>query len=227
MKQEELEAKLKKLQDSDSLYKKKKQIITSNLSKYGKLVYVDPLTFRGLVGNKKNKIVDHDYVEKQLDKSDACFVYTNHVKAPHFDGQYIEFDREIAMQIKHVEWSFLDKLFTGNTEAPYNKKLGKLYIEEAEFKFNKDKEPARICNLLFGSAQYVKKVRQWDEILEKVLDRNRDRDHVNSIKMKVYRINERIDEELGYPEMIKFENKTLFVNPDYYYLFKTIPNETE
>lgn len=227
MKQEELEAKLKKLQDSDSLYKKKKQIITSNLSKYGKLVYVDPLTFRGLVRNKKNKIVDYDYVEAQLDKSNSRFIYTNHVKAPNFDGQYIEFDKDVAMQIKHVEWSFLDKLFAGITEAPYDKKLGRLKIEEAEFKFDKDQEPARICNLLFGSIQYVNKKRTWKEVKEKVLDHGGDRDEENAFKLKVYRINKRIDKKLGYPELIKFENKTLFVNPDYYYLFKTIPNLTE
>lgn len=218
---------MNKLEILDKQFKQKAKVIKKIMSRYKNLIYVDPLTFRGLVGNKKNKIVDHDYVETQLDKPDACFVYTNYVKAPHFDGQYIEFDKEISMQIKHVEWSFLDKLFAGISEAPYDKKLGRLTIEEAEFYFDTDQEPARISNLLFGSTQYVKKVRTWKEIQDKILDHGGDRDPVNSMKNKVIRMNKRFYKVLGYPDIIIFKNKTLFVNPDYYYLFKSIPNLTE
>lgn len=205
----------------------KQQIITSILSKYRKLVYVDPNTFQGLVNNKDNEIVDLEYVESQLESSISYFIYTNHVKAPHFEGQYIEVEEKTSKLIKYLEWAFLDKLFAGITEAPYNKGTGKLKIEEAEFKFNTDKEPAKICNLLFGSAQYIKKKRQWAEILKKILDHSKDGDKENVMKLKVFRINERIKEKLGYPNLIIFENKTLFVNPDYYYLFKTAPNRTK
>lgn len=211
----------------DPLVKQRLEIIREIMSKYKNLVYVDPITFKGLVDNKNIKVVNFDYVENKLGRSDLRFIHTNHVKAPHFDGQYIEVDEKTSKLIKHLEWAFLDKLFAGITEAPYNKRTGKLKIEEAEFEFDIDQEPAKICNLLFGSAQYIKRKRDWNEIEEKILDRSKDRDKENAMKMKVFRINERISKKLGYPDLIIFENKTLYVNPDYYYIFKTSPTMTK
>lgn len=214
-------------QISDLIPKKKVLLLECIINNHTNLIYVDPLTFEGLSANKKNIILDQDYVKRKLEDTKKCFIYTNHVKAPHFEGQYIELDKEIAIQIKNVEWSFLHKLFEGINQAPYDKRSGMLRIEEVEFKFNFDKEPGRICHLLLGSAQYIKKKRQWVEIYEKVLDRNKNRNPENAMKLKIYRINERIRKKLGYPDLIKYENKTLFVNPDYYYLFKSKPNRTK
>lgn len=223
----EVKKKIKKMQNADPLYEKKRQILSGIVSRYRKFIYVDPNTFKGLVNHKQNKLVDHSYAEKKAESSDSYFIYTNHVKAPKFADKFIEFDENTAMMIKHLEWVFLDKLFAGITEAPYDKRTGKLKIEEAEFKFNTDKEPAKICNLLFGSAQYIKRKRQWAEILKKILDHGKDGDNENAMKLKVFRINERVRKKMGYPNLIIFENKTLSVNPDYYYLFKTTQNETE
>lgn len=227
IKKQEVEARIKELEDSDPLFKKKQQILSEIVSKYRKFIYVDPNTFKGLVNHKRNTLVDYSYAEKKAESSDSYFIYTNHVKAPKFADKFIEFDENTAMMIKQLDWAFCDKLFAEITEAPYNKHKSILKIEEAKLKFDFDKETGKICHLLFGSGQYVKKKHQWQEILDKVMDHGKDRSQESSMKSKVFRMNNRIYGKLGYRDMIKFENKTLYVNPDYYYLFKTTPNETE
>lgn len=225
-KKEEVEARIKEIKDSDPLFKKKQQILSEIVSKYRKFIYVDPNTFKGLVNHKQNKLVDHSYAEKKAESSDSYFIYTNHVKAPKFADKFIEFDENTAMMIKQLDWAFCDKLFAEITKSPYNKRKGILKIENSEIDFAFSKDTGKICNLLFGSAQYVKRKHKWSEVLTKALDREKAGNLENAMKLKVHRMNERILEEIGYRDLIKFEDKALFVNPDYLYLFKTPPNET-
>ncbi len=222
----EVQKKIKKMQDTDPLYEKKRQILSEIVSRYRKFIYVDPNTFKGLVNHKHNKLVDHSYAEKKAEFSDSYFIYTNHVKAPKFADKFIEFEENTAMIIKQLDWAFCDKLFAEITKAPYNKRKGILKIENSEIDFAFSKDTGKICNLLFGSAQYVKRKHKWGEVLTKALDREKTGNLENAMKLKVLRMNERIFEKMGYRDLIKFEDKMLFVNPDYLYLFKAPPNET-
>ncbi|MFH1544040.1 MAG: hypothetical protein ABIE03_05935 [Patescibacteria group bacterium] len=201
-----------------NIVKEQSEIINSIFKELRNKIYIDPVTFTALA--ESHKLLDSDEMQSKSKNEKFFYVYTNPVKAPSFDGKYIEFDKKTAKLIKSLDMAFCHKFYSGIREVPFDKKSGILTIEDVTLKFDPDKEPARICNLLFGSKQYINKKRQWREIESKVSDHAKERDLENAIKLKVYRINLRIHEKTGYKSLIKFENKTLYVNPEYYYLFK-------
>lgn len=100
-----------------------------------------------------------------------------------------------------------------------------LFIEEYPIPLLKSKVTFLICKMLFSSKSSMKKLWYWEDIEEKVLDReNHLLDPVNAFNSAVSKFNKRVFDLTSnkYSEIIKFSysEKTVRVNPEYVRLFE-------
>lgn len=190
----------------------------SELLKYH--IYVDPVTFKALTDIfETQKIVPISKVK--IDKKfPSYYIYTNGVKAPEYEGQEIIVNEESALLISNLDRAYRHKFYANISKVPFNKHSSILSIEEHHFKITKDSDIFNLCLMLFGSKQYIMKIWKWKDIKDRVLGYAAEQeDEEGAFKLKVYRLNLRLD-KTGYKNMILYKNKTVRVNPQYYFLFK-------
>lgn len=185
----------------------------------GHQVYVDPTTFETLVSifptEKSRKIS----IEEIKANPDLCFIYTNHVKLPQYKDSCIVVDKQTAFLISKLDMSYRHRFYSGITKRPFDKYNSVLTIEEYKIKITKGTDIFRLCVMLFGSKQYITKVWTWDDIVNKVIDREKAMNSEDAFESKVKRLNKRLS-VTGYTKIIIFDEKGVRVNPEFYFLFK-------
>jgi hypothetical protein len=129
-------------------------------------------------------------------------------------------DKDVAVVIGKLDMAYRHKKYGDISKEPFNKNVPSLEIDDHTFKLQKNGDTYKLCRMLFGSKQYIKKTWQWKDIDKRVIDHAKDtKDVVNAFKLKIYRLNEKIEQKAGYREFILFRDKTVRVNPQYLFLF--------
>ncbi len=180
------------------------------------MIYVDPDTFNTLSGLYQSVQID-----SSIKYPDKYIIYTNAVKTPQYDGQQFIVTKEIALVIAKLDYQYRHKIYGKVNKVPFNKHSSVLEIDGTSFQIKKDLETFNLCLMLFGSKQYIEKIWKWEDIKTKVLDHGKEViDDENAFKLKVYRLNKRIENKIGFIDIILYKNKTVRVNPQYIYFFK-------
>lgn len=200
---------------------------------FEKSVYVQPELFKKLEAGVLKNIQDKLYKIKDGDEEyeiadikgqgiNADYYILSHHDENSTTGQ-IQFrtSREIALLVREMTGMDREKLYKID-KAAFNSRFSELNIGGSILPIIAYSDVYRLCRMLFGSPQYITKKWNWQDIEDRkvIADILALKNPERALYQKVARLNNRIHGlKPEIKNLILYKNKSVFVNPKYYYLF--------